>query len=111
MNKKRRVLVVENQRLLGAGIQRLLMQEADLEVAGVTPADEAALVEEIRRFGPDWVILDEATASADMLCGLFPDGMELRVAVLRADDALVQIYEKRRIKSASAADLMALFRS
>jgi DNA-binding NarL/FixJ family response regulator len=111
MNKRRRVLVVENQRLVGAGIQHLLTGEAGLEVAGVAPEDEAALVAEIKRFLPDWVVLDQATTNANRLCRLLQGCIELHVAVVSANDDLIRIYEKRRITSAKAADLAALLRS
>jgi len=111
MNKRRRVLVIENQRLVGAGIQHLLTAEADLEVAGVTLEDDAALVEEINRFLPDWVVLDQTATNANQLCRLLQDCIELHVVVVSVNDDVIRIYEKRRIASAKATDLAALFRS
>lgn len=103
-----RVLVVENQRLLGAGIEILLSREAGLQVIGVTPEDEVALRQAISRSQPDVVVLDEATTDSTRLWALLQDHPELRVVVVSADDGLVRTYEKRQVIVTRAADLTAL---
>jgi hypothetical protein len=103
-----RVLVVENQRLLGAGIEILLSREAGLQVIGVTPEDEVALRQAISRSQPDVVVLDGATTDSARLWALFQDYPELRVVVVSADDGLVRTYEKRQVIVTRAADLAVL---
>jgi hypothetical protein len=107
----RRVFVIDNTTLLGAGISSLLTHEPDLHVSGMTPEDDAAVLEELDRFEPDVVVLDEATTDANRLCGLLRGVPQLRVVVVSADDDVVQVYEQRRVTVTKAAELMAFFRS
>lgn len=52
-----RVLVVDNQPLMGAGLERLLAAEEQLQVIGVTFRSEEELVQDIWRTTPDILIL------------------------------------------------------
>ena len=96
---KQRVLIVENQLLLGAALQDLLTGEAELDVVGISPRDQVELVREIRRIRPDVVLLDEnscLTKPAKLLAFLenYP---RLRLLLVNADDHLVRIYSKQEI--------------
>lgn len=52
-----RVLIVDNQPLMGAGLERLLAAEEQLQVIGVTFRSEEQLVQDIWRATPDILIL------------------------------------------------------
>ena len=96
---KQRVLIVENQLLLGAALQDLLTGEAELDVVGISPRDQVELVREIRRIRPDVVLLDEnscLTKPAKLLAFL-EDYPRLRLLLVNADDHLVRIYSKQEI--------------
>ena len=43
----RRVLIVENQTLLGAGVHSLLGDETDLDIRGISPHDQTELIRDI----------------------------------------------------------------
>jgi hypothetical protein len=107
----RRVFVVENTTLLGAGISSLLTRQTDLRVGGMTPEDDMALLQELRRFKPDVVVLDEATTDATRLCGLLRSVPELRVVVVSAYDDLVRMYAQRQVIVTTADELITLIRS
>ena len=108
--RTRHVLVVENQQLLGAGIERLLRREADLRVTGVMADDEAAYLQEIDDSRPDVVVLDAAAADSDQLCKIIQDSCQVQVVEVSADKGLVWIYEKRQVVVKHAAELAALIR-
>ena len=106
-----RVLIVENELLLGAGIEHLLAGEADLNVRGIARADEAVLLEEIKLSQPDVVILDEATCLTDpmKLLAHLQDHPRLRVIVVSANDNVVQIFDKQQVLVNQTSDLASLF--
>ena len=107
-----RVLVVKSRSLLVAGVDSLLSREPDLNVIAITPEDEAALIEEIRRSQPDAIVLDEGSHLIDaaQLLALLKDYPELRVVVLRADNSLAQIYAKQQVVVARITDLVSVIR-
>ena len=108
VNKMRRVLVIENQRLLGAGIENLLRREADLQVIGLMLEDETALLHAIDCSGADVVVLDEATTDSAELFALLACHPKLRVLLVSADDGLVGTYETRQVMVTQATELVAL---
>ena len=107
-----RVLIVENQLLLGAGLQTLLSDQTDLDVIGISPGNQFELVQAIRRIQPDVVFLDKdsyLTDATDLLAFLenFP---KLRVIVASANHDVVHIYNKRETQFFQAADLFGIIR-
>jgi DNA-binding NarL/FixJ family response regulator len=105
------VLVIENERLLGAGIENLLRREVDLQVTGVTVEDESALLQAISRAGADVVVLDEATTDATSLLAILENHPRLRVLVVSADGDLVRMYDARQVTVTQATELVALIKS
>lgn len=109
---RQRILVIEDN-LLSELVSRLLNQAADLDVVGLAPRDEAALVEEIRRIRPAVVVLDAATKLTDpddLLC-LLDDEPNSRVIAVSADDNTVRVYDKRRVLITRGGDLVAIVRN
>lgn len=105
------VLVSENQRLLGAGIENLLRREADLLVTGITLGSQEALLQAIDRTHPDVVVLDGSTIDATRLLGLLENRPRLRVVLVSADDGLVRTYEAQQVVVTRATELVDLVRS
>jgi DNA-binding NarL/FixJ family response regulator len=110
MTTMRRVLVVEHQRLLGAGIENMLRSDVDLEVLGVTPESESALLRVINRFQADVVIFDEAMIDSTRLLDLLEHYPALRVVLVNADDGLVRTFDIRQSNVAQATELVALIK-
>ena len=102
-----RVLIVENQLLLGAGLQRLLSDETDLDVIGISPRNQLELVQEIRQLKPDVVFLDRDSRLIDAtdLLSFLEDFLELRVVVINTNDHLAHIYNRRETQLCQATDL------
>jgi DNA-binding NarL/FixJ family response regulator len=105
--------VVQNQILMGAGVQNLLGGEADLEVVGISPCDQVELAGEIRRLRPDSVILDRDSQwlNPTQLLATLQDCPELRLVVVSAVDNLVCIYDKRQLLTSRARDLVGIIRN
>jgi DNA-binding NarL/FixJ family response regulator len=108
----RRVLVVDNQILMGAGVQSLLGGQADLELVGISPCDQAELAGEIRRLRPDLVVLDRDSQWVDptRLLAALQDYPKLCLVVVSADDNLVCIYDKQQVLTSRAHDLLGIIR-
>jgi len=106
----RRVLVGENQRLLGAGIENLLRREADLLVTGITLASTEALLQAIDRSHPDVVVLDESAIDATRLLDVLENRPTLRVLLVSEEDGLVRTYEARQVFVRRATELVDLVR-
>lgn len=103
-----RVLIVENSLLLGAGVQSLLAAEANLDVIGISPKDQAELIQEIERFQPDVVVLDDLTHLTDTarLLTFLEVCPELRVVVLSSNSNLVRVYYRQRALITQVTDLV-----
>jgi len=107
-----RILIVENQLLLGAGLQNLLSDEADLDVIGISPRNQLELVREIRQRQPDIVFLDEdshLTDAIDLLTFL-EDFHELQLIVVNANDHVVRIFNKQEIRLSRSTALFGIIR-
>ena len=105
-----RVLIVENQLLLGAGLQNLLSGETDLDVIGISPRNQLELVQKIRQIQPDVVFLDKdsrLTDATDLLTFL-ENFSKLRVIVLNANDNLACIYIKKQTLVTPTARLISI---
>ena len=108
----RRVLIVENQTLLGAGVHSLVGDETGLEVRGISPHDHTELIRDIESFQPDIVILNKVSqlmAPLNLLAAL-ENHTQLQLIVVSADDNRVCIYDKRQLLVKRAADLVDIIR-
>jgi DNA-binding NarL/FixJ family response regulator len=105
-----RVLIVEPEQLLGAGLVRLLGGEPKLQVVGVSPAGEAGLLTEICQAQPDVVILDKASplAASLKLPTLLGDYPQLKVILASAEDNVVGVYALRRVLVNHVADFIGI---
>jgi DNA-binding NarL/FixJ family response regulator len=108
----RRVLIVENQTLLGAGVHSLLGDETDLDIRGISPHDQTELMQDVRRFQPDIVIMDKVShliAPLNLLAAL-ENHSQLQVIVVSADDNQVCIYDKRQLLVKRTTDFLDVIR-
>jgi chemotaxis response regulator CheB len=111
--KKQGVLMeIDNKLLLGAGVENLLSDQADLYVVGTTSPDGATLLEIVKHLQPDLVILDETYFLALALSLLvellaYP---QLRIITVSANAGRVQVYYQRQLQIIREADLVHLIR-
>lgn len=109
----RRVLILENQLLVGAGIQVLLGGEADLDVIGISLLHPEELAQLINKAEPDVIVLDEVSHLARLtaLLPLLNDFPKLRIVVVSAQDDLVRIYMKQEVLVTHASQLINIIRT
>lgn len=108
-----RVLIVQNDLLLGAGVESLLGCQPDFTVIGVSFSDEIALMTQIKQLQPHIIVLDKATplnTSLKLLADLL-DHPKWRVVVVSANDNLVVVYDKQQVLATQATDLVSLIRN
>ncbi len=90
-----KVLVIENNLVLGACIESLLALDPDLHVIGIAPQNEAALIQELWRAQPDVLIMDEGSRLINLtrlLCQLenYP---KLRLIVMNSHNNWLQLFD------------------
>lgn len=107
-----RILIVENQLLLGAGLQNLLSKIADLEVIGISPRNQLELIREIKQLQPDVIFLnkDSRLTDASDLLTFLENFHELRLVVVNANDHLVRIYSQQEARLCQTTDLLDIIR-
>lgn len=105
---KQHVLLVENDLLLGAGIETLLSREPNIEVIGISSCDVDELIERIRYLRPEVIILDEAIylSYSSRLLVLLHLYHKLRLIIVSTDDNLVHIYDKKDVLLTEITDLV-----
>ena len=111
-NAVKRVLIVENDLLLGAGIERLLSQNANIELLGLASARDIDFAKHINQFKPDVIVMDEASylASSIRPLTLLKNCPSLRVVMVNTNDTLVHIYDKQQIRVTQMTELVNVVR-
>ncbi|MCB0170414.1 MAG: hypothetical protein KDJ97_07665 [Anaerolineae bacterium] len=109
---KRRVLIVENDLLLGAGVEHLLIRETNLEVIGISPQNEEELFRKIRRLQPEIIILDETTylTQSNRLLTTLRQDHDFHLIIVNADKNIVYIYHKYTVMLRQISDLIEVLR-
>ncbi|MCL4301464.1 MAG: hypothetical protein KJ077_37535 [Anaerolineae bacterium] len=108
-----RVLIVDNELLLGAGLERLLSRTAGFHVVGVMGVDEETLIVAINHLQADVLIFDEASLLKIPLKLLTTilDYPDLRIVVVNTEDNRAQIYDKQQLVITQFTDLVKVIRS
>ncbi|RME44236.1 MAG: hypothetical protein D6796_12055 [Caldilineae bacterium] len=108
----RRVLLVEYNRLLGAGITSILAGEKDLLITGVSPTGRHTFFQAISAHQPDVLVLDEAIPWLDNagILSLLKTYPRLQLILVSATSNWLKVYRKEQILLKQAADLKELLR-
>jgi DNA-binding NarL/FixJ family response regulator len=103
-----RVLIVDNQGLMGAGMEKLLSEEPSLEVFGITTESETALVQNISRLQPDIIILilESQETTPIRLLELLLDYGRLRIIRVSLNSNMFEVYEKQQMITNSWVTLL-----
>ncbi|MCI0520542.1 MAG: hypothetical protein L0Z70_09840 [Chloroflexi bacterium] len=110
MRRPRRVLVVESELLLSAGLESLLSPCDELEVRGLRFTSECDLMNAVEEYQPDVLILEDRVLGdiASQLVKGEHKGPLMRVVCLNLEDNCLRIYEKRKIMVERSADFLAV---
>ena len=106
---RRRVLVIDGNSLVGAGMQYLLAQRGDVEVMSMTSADAEGIEQRLADFRPDMVVFDQYRH--DVLCSLLENGLDdtaMTFVEVSAELPVVLTYQRRRVALSGVGDLLAL---
>lgn len=108
-----RVLIIENHLLIGAGVQILLANQPNLEVAGISPIQKSELVSGVKRFEPDVIVIGEGNHLwyLNQLLPLLNKLHRFRILVISADADIVGIYDKQETPAENASQLVSLIQN
>jgi chemotaxis response regulator CheB len=108
----KRVLVIQSQHLLAAGILKVLSSESDLHVFNASSSDEIALLEEIKKVDPAVLILVDSSKFTDRVSSfsLLAKCYGLRVIVIEERENRMCIYERQALEVGCALDFIAAIR-
>ncbi|MCB9419934.1 MAG: response regulator transcription factor [Ardenticatenaceae bacterium] len=93
------ILVVNNDEIMGAGLENLLSNEETLDVWGCTVQNEAALIDEIWRLRPDTIILTAESHMTDpaRLLELLSGYGRIRIILVSINSNLFEIYDRQQV--------------
>jgi chemotaxis response regulator CheB len=96
-----RVLIVDNQGIMGAGLERLLSEEPSLEVLGITTKSETTLIKEIWHLQPDIIILtvESQGINPTRLMNLLSDFTSLRIILVSMTSNVFEVYDRQQIST------------
>ena len=99
MSNLLRVLIIDNDLLVGAVVQMLLAAVASLDIIGISPKNPTDLVKHIDHHQPNVIIVEETSRFVVpvKLYQLFRETPHLRIIVVSANNDMVQIYGKQEI--------------
>ena len=107
---EKRVLLVESGRFIGGVIQHLFSKNDQLRVIETAPASNRELLQAIREYKPEIVVLDD-TLSCDFLAHLLRFmrvSKNLRVLVVNTNSNSVEVYQKELVDYHQTADFFAI---
>lgn len=92
-----RVLVVDNQGIMGAGLVNLISGDPTFDVLGVTNTNEEILVQEIWQIQPDIIILilESEGISPCRLLDLLEGYGRLRIILVSVDNNDIGVYDRQ----------------
>jgi chemotaxis response regulator CheB len=109
-----KVLIVNDDRLLGAAIASLLNKESDMELLGVTPTSTPELIATTRKLRPNIIILDNlhpASKHIPQLLTAAADISDLCVIVVNADQNLLTVFSVHQHLVEQWTDLVNVIRA
>lgn len=104
----RRVLILDNKSLLGAGLEKLLVADKQLQVLGTNTRNELDLVAEIQEAKPDTVILDAElhTPCMTKLWHCLQTQPHMQIILVRVGCNVVEIFGRRQFVVEHETDLI-----
>jgi len=108
-NRSKRVLILRNNLLMNAGMQSILSKQEELEVIGIQINNDGELFQNIARFKPDVVVLDEDYLTADpvILSKLLQNYPERRVVLMSLHENEIQVYITKKFHIRQIGELLA----
>lgn len=111
--KKKRIIVVSTDTILGAGVMNTLTQAKEFEVIRFDSEDQHDLILALNQHQPIAIIFSEnyLVARSSLLPLLINNYPYLRIITVNADDNWVHAYMRKEIFLSQPADLAEIIRS
>lgn len=106
-------LIVCANELFGVAVENLCKTQSDLKVVNLTPLSNNGLAQELERYHPNVLILDEGIDlnSPTGLYSFLESFPELRVIKLNTQVNLLQVYKKQDVLVTKTSDLLSVVRN
>jgi DNA-binding NarL/FixJ family response regulator len=108
--RRERILIVNEDTLLAAGLKSLLSRHPGLDVVALTPSGPAELIGELERFRPDMILLacGGPVTSPSELLGMLGEYPLVRVVAVSCDCNTAYVYDRVPVTVVALGDLLAL---
>ena len=105
---QKRIVVLESDQLLNAGVQSFLSSQGYQQVHGVATQDEQDLVDEIEGFRPNVIIMDEQCHAAylSLLMPYLASDSAIRTIILNLHNNQISIFEQRQVLVQQLSDFL-----
>lgn len=106
---RRKVLVLENEFLLNAGLRSLLSKEEDLEVMAVKLSSQTEVFQIVDVFQPDVVVMEEELIeNGGMLVASMKGYPKLKAIVVHWEDNQIEIFESQKVVIRELQDFLSV---
>ncbi len=107
---RRKILVLENEYLLIAGLISLMSNLEGLEVMTTKFTSHNKILKIIDSFRPDAIVMDEERliGSGGTLIAAMKEYPKLRIIVAHWDENQIEVYENHRVEIKAIDDLLAV---
>jgi DNA-binding NarL/FixJ family response regulator len=105
---QKRIVVLESDQLLNAGVQSFLSSQGYQQVHGVATHNEETMVLEIERLNPDVIIMDEDNREANLalLVPYMAGDRAIRTIIMNLHNNQISIYEQRQVLVQQLSDFL-----
>ncbi len=110
--RKTKVLIVDNNTVMGEIIGNLLQSRQSYHVSNFQGNCEMELNQEIEHFQPDVVLLVKETncpETDDQIRPILSEASRIRLLIMNLDDNLVNLYDKNQLTISHSSDIYQCF--
>lgn len=96
------------------GLSSLIRRDSGLQILTVLATDMTTFFQEVTRLSPEVILLNGVshleTIKFCELLNTLPAEASLRLVIVRPDDNVIDVYEKRRVVAARSGDLLTIIK-
>ncbi len=103
-----RILVVEQNNSLGVGLEYLIKRQVKATIIGILPASEAILVNQIRNFQPNVIVMDSSMyiTTPGRLLDVFTEFPSLTIVVVSTSENTLHVFSNKKVPVNHVNDLI-----
>jgi AmiR/NasT family two-component response regulator len=105
---QKRIVVLESDQLLNAGVQSFLSSLGYQQVHGVATHNEQSMMVAIEQLHPDVIIMDEESREANLglLVPYLASDSTIRTIIMNIHNNQISIYEQRQVLVQQLSDFL-----